>query len=81
MSERDELFEIVMRDPISSGGDAVWTNDLLEAFEQRVKREHAHELAEKIRDVCHDAYDPGEPGVCQLSGWTAARVIDPEVQS
>lgn len=76
MSERDELFEIVMRDPISSGGDAVWTNDLLEAFEQRVKREHAHELAEKIRnsDWLRDATDD-HMSDCNM----AAYLIDPEI--
>lgn len=32
MNARDELFEIVNRDPISSGGDdPIWTNDLLDA--------------------------------------------------
>jgi hypothetical protein len=84
VSERDELFEIVMRDPISSGGDAVWTNDLISAFEERIKREHAHELAEKIRARFGDLY--GSPKAPRPESWTgedyglldAADLIDPQ---
>ncbi|KUF18851.1 hypothetical protein [Streptomyces silvensis] len=42
-------------------------------------RAHAHELAEKIRAICHGAYDPGAPGVDQVGGMVAADLIDPEV--
>lgn len=31
MNARSELFEIVNRDPVSSGGDSEWTIDLIDA--------------------------------------------------
>lgn len=72
MSARDELLEIVMRDNVSSGGDAVWANDLLDAF--------AHELAEKIRDEIKDP-NPLASLFEPFAGALAADLIDPEVTS
>lgn len=45
---------------------------------QAIKDQHAHELAQSIRDLCADEFDPGD-GVCPLNALEAARFIDPEV--
>ncbi|MEU2789099.1 hypothetical protein [Streptomyces sp. NPDC007100] len=44
MSARDELIEIVTRDPESSGGDRTWATDLVAAFRAEVLREAADEI-------------------------------------
>lgn len=46
MSARDELIEIVTRDPESSGGDSVWATDLVDAYRTEV----LNEAAEILRD-------------------------------
>lgn len=40
MSAREEIIEIVARDPESSGGDGIWATDLADA--------HAREVADEI---------------------------------
>lgn len=72
MSAREELIEIVTRDPISSGGDEIWATDLVDAF--------AHELAEKIRQEIqslkdHEVLEPDK----DWAASTAADFIDPYV--
>ncbi|MEU8840257.1 hypothetical protein AB0D97_14150 [Streptomyces roseus] len=47
-------------------------------FAERFLTQHAHELAEKIRDY---DYDPGEVGPVHLAFVAAADLIDPEVPS
>ncbi|GAA2929324.1 hypothetical protein [Streptomyces enissocaesilis] len=44
MSARDELVEIVTGDPESSGGDAVWAADLVDAHAAEVRAEQAAEI-------------------------------------
>jgi hypothetical protein len=41
VSTREELIEIVTRDPISSGGDEIWATDLVDAYRAEVLREAA----------------------------------------
>jgi hypothetical protein len=47
MSARDELIEIVSRDPQSSGGDSVWATDLVDALVAEARNEDAAILRER----------------------------------
>lgn len=71
MSARDELVEIVTRDPESSGGDEVWATDLVVAHDFEVGRERADLIrADTAADYTHiiAAY-----GRAYANGWKAGR--------
>lgn len=44
MTAREELIEIVTRDPESSGGDEIWATDLVDAYRIEVLREAAEKV-------------------------------------
>ncbi|MFJ2676334.1 hypothetical protein [Streptomyces sp. NPDC087525] len=78
-SFRDELVEIVTRDPISAGGDQTWANDLVDAFRAEVEREVRAAVAadfDRRAKRTTDFLSPGQAreialhGLCACSGGT-----------
>jgi hypothetical protein len=73
MSARDELIEIVSRDPESSGGDRTWATDLVDAHRAEVLREAlAVARGEYLTDSAgtdeDNAYDGGVSDVIAAIG-------------
>ena len=79
MSARDELIEIVTRDPESSGGDEVWATDLVDAYAAEIRLATLREVR-KAAYAMDNAPDI-DPYYWGYGGSKICRMISDKVRS